>query len=88
MLDKNCTQCRFSIATQIADSQGNPVVGKYQFNCNRLPPSCFMVPTAQGPQMASAFPVVTDEQICSLFIDDETGAALSPIQLGEPPANN
>ncbi len=67
VMHHNCTNCNYSRKTQLADAQGKSIVGKYQHNCLRMPPSAFMVPTPQGVTLGSAFPVVTDEQICSLY---------------------
>lgn len=63
----NCTNCKYAQKNQLADAQGKPIVGKYQHNCLRFPPSAFMVVTPQGAALGSAFPVVTQEQICSLY---------------------
>ena len=71
----NCTNCNYSRKTQLADAQGKPIVGKYQHNCLRMPPSAFMVQTPQGTALGSAFPVVTDEQICSLYESTDGSSA-------------
>ena len=72
----NCTNCKYAKANQLADPQGQPIVGKYQHNCLRFPPSAFMVQTSQGTAVGSAFPVVTEEQICSLYEPGKEGGEL------------
>jgi hypothetical protein len=76
MDENNCTQCRYTQRDQIIGNDGSAVIGKYQFSCHRFPPSAFTVPISGGGfSLASAFPVVTDQHICSLFeIDDREDA--------------
>ena len=66
-MKNNCTNCNYAQATQIADDKGNAVIGQYQYNCLRFPPSAFAVPTPQGVTIGSAFPVVNATQVCSLY---------------------
>ena len=78
-MDNNCTLCKYAQRNQVVDKDGKPVVGQYQHHCLRFPPSAFAVPNAQGMVLASAFPVVTVEQVCSLYEDrDNESNALPP----------
>jgi len=72
MIEPNCTTCRYAQSSQLNDAQGKPIIGKYQFNCVRFPPSAFIIPTSQGTALGSAFPVVTNEQVCSLYDDTDS----------------
>ena len=76
---RDCTTCKWHNCEQLADAQGKPIIGEYQYTCHRFPPSALMVP---GPdrsyRLASAFPVVTHGMVCSLHeFQDEPDAHLT-----------
>lgn len=81
-MTENCTQCAYAKKTQLADKDQKPIIGQYQYNCHRFPPSAFMVPTNQGVTIGSAFPVVNESQVCSLF---EPRDPATPPQIASSP---
>lgn len=62
-----CNDCNYATKKQIVDDQQKPVIGKFQYQCRRFPPSAFVVPSPAGFNLASAYPVVTGMDPCSLF---------------------
>ncbi len=67
-MDNNCTMCNYAQKEQLADKNGQAIVGQYQTQCLRFPPSAFMVTGPGGAMaLASAFPIVNEHQVCSLF---------------------
>ncbi len=81
MDNPNCSICRYAKETQIADAQGQPIIGQYQYNCIRFPPSAFALPGPQGVSLGSAFPVVSKEQLCSLFEPKDATEQIKPPDL-------
>lgn len=64
---RECTNCKWTQKAQLADPQGKPIIGEFQYTCHRFPPSALMVPGPNNTfQLASAFPAVTDGMVCSL----------------------
>lgn len=84
-MDNNCTECQYAQKTQLADNEGKPIVGQYQTQCLRFPPSAFMVPVPGGGMaLASAFPIVNEHQVCSLFEprgDEQDALPNAPLKL-------
>lgn len=57
---RNCTNCAFAMKENLPP----PNIGS-QFSCKFMPPQMVVMPSPQGAQLVTMFPVVNERMLCN-----------------------